>query len=327
MSDQLKLYRPPVPGTLRLTLVATLVAGSALAFYRQDPAVRPVAIAAAALALLLIVWWRGTFVTDILGRAVKMLTRRLTGRGPAEVPEIARAGVDARTSVVLEVDTPESGEKLPVDLLARYLDRYGISCSSIRVTDLAVDGHRGKTWVTLTLSAADNLTALQARSPRIPLRDTAKNLARRLADHLRELGWQVRTADDPQRPVHSIVTEGWRGVHDDHGYLAAYRASIDHGLAETLRAVRNAPQAERWTALELTGTPDAPALTVVCALRTGEKPTVGGPFGGLAPCWGEHLRVLQTLDPLSTEVFGGATGVSARYLDELAQHSGASQQV
>ena len=43
----------------------------------------------------------------------------------------------------------------------------------------------------MTLGVAENLAVLRARPPRIPLRDTAEVAGRRLADHLRETGWNV----------------------------------------------------------------------------------------------------------------------------------------
>lgn len=315
-----KLYRPPVPCTLRLTLVATLVAAGAFALYRRDPADRWIAITAGLLALVLLVWWRGTFLTDILGRFTKMLTRRLSRQSPANTAQIVAAGVDARTTVVLEVKAPTSGEEVPVGLLAGYLDRYGVRCSSIRVTTTDTVGAEGKTWVSLTLSAADNLTALQARSPRIPLRETADIVGRRLADHLRELGWQVNTAENPDVPLLAEVKEGSRAVSDDHGFLAAYRVTVNSDLPETLVSVAGAALPERWTALELTGTGNAPQLTVVCALRTEEKPAPHSPWAGLTPYWGEHLLVLRAMDPLSSGTVGATgTSVTTEFLDNLTQ--------
>lgn len=319
MSKNVKLYRPPVPCTLRLTLVATLVAAGAFALYRRDPADRWIAITAGVLALVLLVWWRGTFLTDILGRFTKLLTRRISGRPSANTPQIVAAGVDARTTVALELSAPASDEEVPLGLLSGYLDRYGVRCSSIRVTTAGIAGTENKTWVSLTLSAADNLAALQARSSRIPLRETADIVGRRLSDHIRELGWQINAAENPGTPLPEEVKEGSRAVTDDHGYLAAYRATVNDDLPNTLGSIWSAPLPERWTVLELTGTTDAPLLTVVCALRTDEKPESRAPWGGLTLCWGEHLPVLQAMNPLSPNSFGVAgTPVTVEFLDNLA---------
>lgn len=319
-SKKFTFYRPPVPGTLRLTLIATLVAAGAFALYRRDPADRWIAITAGVLALVLLVWWRGTFLTDILGRLTKMLARRVSGRAPADAAPVVAVGVDARSTVILELTASPSGEDVPVGLLAGYLDRYGVRCSSIRITTTDVDGAASRTWVSLTLSAADNLTALQARSARIPLRETADTVARRLADHLRELGWHVTATEAPEEPLSPEAKEGSRGVSDDHGYLAAYRVAVNNDLSETLDNVGDAGLPERWTALELTGTTDAPRLTVVCALRTQDKPAAHAPLAGLTPCWGEHLLVLRSLNPLSSKTLAGAgAAVTAEFLDGLTQ--------
>ena len=81
---------------------------------------------------------------------------------------------------------------MPLPLIAGYLDRYGLRADTIRVTSRDIDHQAGRertTWIGLTFSATDNLAALQARSPQIPLDQTAAVVARRLADHLRESGW------------------------------------------------------------------------------------------------------------------------------------------
>ena len=51
---------------------------------------------------------------------------------------------------------------LPLALITRYLDRYGIRADKIRITsrDNASDASRRETWIGLTVSAADNLAAL-----------------------------------------------------------------------------------------------------------------------------------------------------------------------
>jgi type VII secretion protein EccE len=84
-------------------------------------------------------------------------------------------------------------------LIAGYLDRYGVRCDKIRITSRDLDGLR-TTWIGMTLGAVENLAALRARSPRIPLRDTAEVAGRRLADHLRETGWNVAAVDTTDAP-------------------------------------------------------------------------------------------------------------------------------
>ena len=69
-------------------------------------------------------------------------------------------------------------DALPLPLLAKYLNRYGIRADAIRVTSRDAVSDNGlrqrETWIGLTVSAAANLPALQARSARIPLRETAE---------------------------------------------------------------------------------------------------------------------------------------------------------
>jgi type VII secretion protein EccE len=79
-------------------------------------------------------------------------------------------------TVLLRVEAPE-GAVLPLPLVAGYVDRFGIRATKVRVTSLDQDGAR-TTWVGVTLGASDNLAALQARSPELPLR-TARGSARR----------------------------------------------------------------------------------------------------------------------------------------------------
>ena len=83
---------------------------------------------------------------------------------------------------------------LPLPLIAGYLDRYGIRADKVRITSRDNASGARETWIGLTISAVDNLVALQARSARIPLHETAQVAARRLADHLREIGWEASTS-------------------------------------------------------------------------------------------------------------------------------------
>jgi type VII secretion protein EccE len=189
----------------------------------------------------------------------------------------------------LRVDAPNPSG-LPVQLIAGYLDRYGIRCDKVRVTNRHVDGQT-VTWIGLTVGAVDNLTALQARSPRIPLRDTAEVVARRLADHLREAGWHVTPVDEADTPVPHDAKETWRGLRDSSGYIAAYRVAADD-----LDKVRALPSSETWTALEITGTATDPHFVGSCAIRTDKKPTA---VANATPLNGRHRRALDALGPLS----------------------------
>src|SRR4029077_20582061 len=122
-----------------------------------------------------------------------------------------------RATALLRIGPPVGdADVLPLQVIARYLDRYGIRADKIRITsrDNESDALRRETWIGLTVSAADNLTALRARSPRIPLHETAEVAVRRLADHLREIGWEASTVgpDDVPRLLTPSVRETWRAV-------------------------------------------------------------------------------------------------------------------
>jgi hypothetical protein len=100
-------------------------------------------------------------------------------------------------------------------LIAGYLDRYGVRCDKIRITSRDLDGLR-TTWIGMTLGAVENLAALRARSPRIPLRDTAEVAGRRTA-----LGRRCRCRFGPAR---------WNGCNG-RSRSAGLRCSLEHEIA------------------------------------------------------------------------------------------------
>ncbi len=276
---------------VRLTLAALFVVPAAMAYPWQSTADRWLLGVAVAVVVLLFGWWRGLFVTTMIGRRFAMMT--------------GRSGADSRrrsgeyATVALRVE-PRQAAELPLALVAGYLDRYGIDFDKVRV--LSRDGVAARTtWITLTLGAADNVTALTARSSRIPLQDTAELSARRLADHLRELGWEVSVDDDPTAIVPEQAKETWRGLSDAQGYLAAYRVGVDENLVATLDAVRGCGASEIWTAIEFTGSRTQPEMAAACALRTGERPAAGAPLPGLTPERGAHRAALTALEPSSDQ--------------------------
>lgn len=276
--------------TVRITLALLFVIPAAMAYPWASTRDRWILGAAVAAVIVLFAWWRGVFLTTVVGRRIAMLLRRNT---------IKERGSSEYTTVLMRVDASDPAG-LPLNLITRYLDRYGIRCDKVRVTHRAVHGQR-TTWLGLTLGAADNLPALQARSPRIPLRDTAEVVARRLADHLREAGWTVWIVEAADAPAPSSAKETGRGVRDDAGYVAAYDVKVDDRLADTLAEIRSLPSHDTWTALEFTGAATKPSVSAVCALRTGERPATGAPIAALTPLRGRHRAALTALDPLSTE--------------------------
>ena len=177
-----------------------------------------------------------------------------------------------------------------------------------------------QTWIGLTVSAADNLAALQARSSRIPLHETAQVAARRLADHLREIGWEASVSgpDDVPRLLDPAGRETWRAVQGGSDYLAAYRVSVDDALAETLDAILSHPARETWTALEIAGAGESGArhtAAVACALLTDAPSPAAAPLPGLTPQRGNHRPALMALDLLSTQRLDGHTECARRLAD------------
>jgi type VII secretion protein EccE len=269
---------------------------------------------AAAAVVILFAWWRGLFLTTMVGRRLAMWGRRNRTEG------LHHSSADMAT-VLLRIDSSER-TVLPLRLIAGYLDRYGIRCDKVRITSRDTADTR-TTWIGLTLGAADNLAALRARSPQMPLRDTAEVAARRLADHLREIGWDAAIVDTAVPPTDSSAKETWRGMRDDSGYVAAYRVAVGDRLPETLAEVWALPSPETWTALEITTTGTDPAITVVCAVRSQDKPGAAGPVPGLTLLRGRQRPVIDALNPLSVDrLEAKPVPLSEDVLDELQWAAG-----
>jgi type VII secretion protein EccE len=283
------------------------VVAAAMDFPWQSTRERWVLGIAVIVVITLLARWRGLPATTILGRRLAM--RRHT-RG-ARLPD--ESGTDARTTALLRVTPPESSpDVLPLPLIAGYADRYGLHADAIRVTsrDSTSDTvvRERETWIGLTFSAADNLAALQARSPQIPLHKTAEVAARRLADHLRESGWTATIAEPDDVPglYARSAHETWHGVqHGSADYVAAYQVKADTALPNTLAAIWSYPVREAWTALELTGSGDEQTLAVACAFHTDAPPAAGGPLPGLISQAGNQRPALTALHPLSSQQLDG----------------------
>ncbi len=236
---------------------------------------------------------------------------------PAPEPGCSRRAeesvTDVRTTALLRV-TPPLGDtdSLPLPLIAGYAQRYGLRADAIRVTSRDSTSEVGtrerETWIGVTLSAADNLAALQARSPQIPLHETAEVAARRLADHLRESGWTAAIADpdDVPSPFPRSARETWAGVSQgDSNHVAAYGVKVDTALPNTLAAIWSYPVREVWTAAEVSGSGDDQTLAVACAFRTDASPAASGPLPGLISKSGIQRQALAALDPLSNQRLDG----------------------
>jgi type VII secretion protein EccE len=299
--------RPNQPPTGRITLVVLAIVAGAMGFPWHSARERWVLGIAIVVAITLLARWRGLPVTTILGRRLAM---RRQSRGARSA---AKSTTDVRTTALLRVTPPESGpDALPLPLIASYADRYGLRADAVRVTsrDFASDtgARQRETWIGLTLSAADNLAALQARSPQIPLHETAEVAARRLADYLRESGWTAAIAEPDDVPGLYVrsARETWGGIEQGTAdYVAAYQVKADTALPNTLAAIWSYPVRETWTALEITGASDQQTLAVACAIRTDAPPAAGGPLPGLIAQSGSHRPALTALHPLSTQRLDG----------------------
>ncbi|KJX74553.1 type VII secretion protein EccE [Mycobacterium lepromatosis] len=304
------------PGSSRITLALLAVVPALMAYPWWLTRSYWLLGSAVLVVVVLFGGWRGLYLTTILRRRLAMMWRR--GR------PVSESGSATRTTVLLRMEPPTGGpEMIPLLLLTRYLNCYGIRADSIRITsrDNESDGARCETWIGLTVSAAKNLAALQARSSRIPLQETAQVAARRLADHLREIGWEVSLAlpDDIPRLITAAGDETWRWMQQGADYLTAYRVSIDDELPGTLDAVRSCPTRETWTALEIAGTGSSNRKTIAaaCAFLTDTAPQGAAPLAGLTPQHGNHLPALAMLDLFSTQRLDGHTDMDADLLTRL----------
>ncbi|MEE6178801.1 type VII secretion protein EccE [Mycobacterium sp. 050134] len=302
----------PPAGSGRVALALLAVVPAVLAYPWRTAREQWVLGVAIAIVVVLFGWWRGLHFTTILGRRLAIGRRR-----SRFVPD---PGAATKATVLLRVGAPgDAADVLPLPLLAGYLDRYGVRADKVRITsrDNPSDPARRETWIALTLSAVDNLAALRARSPRVPLHETAQVAARRLADHLREIGWEAGTvgADDVPRLLSPSARETWRGVQRGASdYIAAYRVRIDDALPGTLDAIRTHPARESCTALEIAGDPARPTVAAACAFLTETPPAAGAPVAGLTPQSGDQRPALSALDLLSTTRLDGHTEAPADLL-------------
>ncbi len=277
--------------TARLALALLFIVPAAMAYPYETTTRRWVLGVAIAVVIVLFAWWGGDFATSKLAR------RWSIWRGNRAGAETEQQPADTAT-VVLRIEE-SAADELPVALIAGYAARYGLRCDKVRITSRDRAGER-RSWVSLTLDAAQNLRALQARSARIPLRETADVMGRRLADHLRESGWTVSVLEVVPRPVSSQARETWGALSDESGFMTAYRIPVA-SLPAALDAVWAHPSDEVWTAVEF-----GPAtVTGVAAVRSAEQPGASAPIAGLVTLGGRQRRVLNSLDPRSSHRLPG----------------------
>jgi type VII secretion protein EccE len=309
----------PVPGSARITLAALAVVPAALAYpWHTTRDYWLIGIAVVAV-IVLFGWWRGLHFTTILGRRLAIMSRR---SNPADEPD-TQSAVAAKTTALVRIGPSSAdGAVLPLELIAGYLDRYGIRADKVRITsrDNASDASRRETWIGITVSAADNLPALQARSSRIPLYETAEVAARRLADHQRESGWEANTVapDDVPRWVTAKARESWHAVQrGTSDFVAAYQIVVDEGLPATLEAIRSHGARETCTALEIARSVDKNTVAAACAFLADAPPEGTPPVDGLIPQRGNQAPALAALDLLSTQRLDGHTDLPADLLANL----------
>jgi type VII secretion protein EccE len=284
--------------TARITLALLFVIPAALAYPWRSTTDFWLLGVAIAVVVVLFAWWRGLFVTDMVRRRIAILGRNRRGGHTHRREPAAHFA-----TVTLRVDEAPSPE-VPLPLLAGYVDRYGVHAHKVRVVSRDVAGER-TTWIALTVGTVDNLAALRARSARLPLRETTEIAARRLTDHLRELGWTLTPVDDTDSPAPVSARETWRGLRSEAGHVAAYRVTVDDQVADTLAAVAALPAAETWTAIDILGSARRPEVVVGCAVRTAERPKPKAPLPNLTPQRGRHRPAVDALHPMADERLEG----------------------
>lgn len=277
--------------TIRITLALLAIGLAALTYPWQSVIDRWIVGGAVVVVVVAFAWWRGLFLTTMLGRRLAML------RGGKVKPAHRRAN---RLMVLLQVDDP-AGVGLSLPLVAGYVDRFGVRCAGVRITSRDQIGTR-TTWISMTLDAEDNLAALQARSPELPLYDTAEIVGRRLADHLRETGLEATIVNAAAAPLPSPGKEKWSGVTGDFGSVSAYGIRVDDRLGERL-AEASALPTETWVTLEFSGTAARPSVAAACAVRTAD-PVTGVPLDGLVAHRGVQRALLTALAPASAGRMG-----------------------
>lgn len=313
------------PPTGRITLVLFAVAAAAIAFPWHSVRERWVLGVAIVAVLVLLARWQGLPVTTIVRRRLAILR---PNRG---VRRAEHSVTDARATALLRVAPPlGDADSLPLALIAGYAQRYGLRADAIRVTSRDSTSEVGtrerETWIGVTLAAADNLAALQARSPQIPLRETTEVAARRLADHLRESGWTAALAnpDDVPTPCPRQARETWSGVSSSN-HIAAYGVKVDTALPNTLAAIWAYPVREVWTAAEVSGVGDEQTLAVACAFVTDAAPGASGPLPGLISKSGIQRAALTALDPLSGQRLDGHAALPESLLLERLRWTSTAQ--
>lgn len=297
-------------GLFRTAMSALAVGLLVAVVWRWDPRDWAWVVVLAVILVVLLGSWRGTYLSTVVRRRVALASRNRRSRGRSESVHGDATAAGERTTVLLRLGEGP-GRAVPLATIAGYLNRFGIMCSGIRITTVDPEP---VTWISLTVSATDNMAALLARDTQVPLHETAQVVRRRLADQLRELGWDVRLVDAHDIPWPVAVSESWRSIqvkheHVQHGHLVTYRVKADAALADTLSEIWAAPVLARWTVLELTGEPARPRASVACALLWPDGPPRRLPVEGVVACNGDHRPMLDIVNPASRTALGQRAAV------------------
>jgi type VII secretion protein EccE len=277
--------------TARIMLALLVVVPAALTYPWHSVPHKWILGVAVGVVVLLFAWWRGMFLTTMVARWFSVWRRNRGGapRVPAD-----------RVTVVLQVQGEDGFPYRTLPLVAGYVDRYGIRCDSVRVTERHL-GDTRSAWVSVTVAAPSNLAALQARSSDLPLADTAQNVARRLADQLRETGVPVAVVDPAPELVLPGAHETWRAIRDSDGFLTAYGLPADHRLPDVLADLASAD--ELWTVLEFSGRTTNSTIAAACAVRTVNVPAAAA-VAGLIREPGRQRPLLTAMAPGSAGDLG-----------------------
>ena len=116
--------------TARITLALLFIVPAAMSYPWESTYDRWVLGIAAAAVLILFAWWRGAFLTTIVARRFGVF-RRNHSRG--------RRAPASRSTVLLRVDPESATQQPPLDVIAGYLDRYGLRADAVRITSTSGD--------------------------------------------------------------------------------------------------------------------------------------------------------------------------------------------
>ena len=253
-------------------------------------------------------WWILGIAIGVVGR-IRLVARTVRDEhdrsavGDLAPQPFQAEGADIeRRHLVLHVDDP-AGVGLSLPLVAGYVERFGVRCEKVRVTNRDERGAR-TTWVSMTLSATDNLAALRARSAELPLFDTAEIVGRRLADHLRETGLSAgHRRRCPGTTCRRRPREVARGSSETTGSYRHTRIPVDERPRRASRRGVVAADGDLDRARiqrHLSTSHDQSAL---CAVRTAEA-VRGAPVAGLTAAPGHSAAVAHRVG----SGFGGPSG-------------------